>query len=112
MRLQASSRAWEEGRFAAALKEELEATSPDALHLERALNAGNYLLDDPPTVLVNGFEERDGVIAARIGVFFGVVDAGDCCIDDPAPQTPHEEYCELELRIAKEDGETRVRLLD
>jgi len=44
----------------------------------------------------------------RAGVFYRGIIAGSCCIDDPTPVEPHEEYCELEFRIDRETGETEV----
>lgn len=111
MRLTQSLAAWGREDFKEVLKKELESLPLDELPLTRALTAGNFVLDDPPKVLINGIEDDKDSITARIGVFFSAIEMGDCCIDDPSPQTPHQEYSEMEVRISKQDGEAAITLL-
>jgi hypothetical protein len=94
------------------LKTEIEGIDLDQLPLRQALSAGNYLVDEKPTVIINALDEREGAILARVGLFFGCVNAGSCCADDPTPVEPHREYCVIQLEIARDTGETTARLVD
>ncbi|MCP5413031.1 MAG: hypothetical protein H6961_00200 [Chromatiaceae bacterium] len=82
------------------------------LPLQRALRYGNYVLDQPPTVIINGVDEREGAIVVRAGLFFAGVDAGSCCASDPTPVESHQEYCVLQLTIDPATGDARIELLD
>lgn len=112
MRLIQAAQAWGTEGFRDVLKAEIETTDVGELPLQQALRSGGYALDEKPTVLVNGAEERDGVVVARVGLFFASIDAGSCCADDPSPVEPYQEYCVLQLEIERSTGETQICLLD
>lgn len=112
MRLTRAVRAWGTPGFRDELAAEIAGMDPAVLPLQRALRYGNYVLDQPPTVIINGVDERDGAIVVRAGLFFAGVDAGSCCASDPTPVESHQEYCVLQLTIDPTTGDARIELLD
>lgn len=111
MRLTRAIRAWGTPGFRNELKAEIERIGIGELPLQRALTSGNYVLDEKPTVLINGVDEHDDVIIARVGLFFAGINAGSCCAGDPTPVEPHLEYCVIQFDIDRATGETQVTLL-
>ena len=99
-------------KFRDALKKEIERMGIDELPLRQALHGGNFLLDEKPVVMVNGVDELQDTIVARVGLFFAGIDAGSCCANDPSPVQPHHEYCVIQLEIERATGETCITLLD
>ena len=112
MKLKRAVQAWGSPAFRDELKAELETLGVNDLPLQRALSSGNYVLDQKPMAMINAVEEHDGAIVARVGLFFAGMDVGSCCVNDPTPVEPHDEYCELRLSIDPATGDTRVTLLD
>jgi hypothetical protein len=99
---------WESQRFAQALKHELEELQPGTLPLERATTQGGHVEGNSVSVTVLSVHERGPRIVARVGVFFEEVVGGCSCGDDPVSSTA---YCEIEVSIAKGNGEARFRLV-
>ncbi len=112
MKLTRALRAWGQPGFRAELKAELEQWQLSDLPLQQALRSGNRVMDERPTVMINGYDEGEEAIVARVGLIFAGLDAGSCCADDPTPVEPHCEYCEIQLVIDRTDGETRVTLME
>ena len=112
MRLTRALRAWGSPGFRDELKADIERIDIGELPLQRALSSGNYVLDEKPTVMINGVDAHADVITARVGLFFSSVNAGSCCADDPTPVEPQHEYCVIQFDIDRATGETRVALLD
>ena len=112
MKLEKAVRAWGTSKFQEVLKDEIEQRAVDELPLAQALRYGNYVADERPEVMIHRVEQRGGFIVARMGLFFGGINAGSCCANDPTPVQPHHEYCIVQLEIEHASGETKVRLID
>lgn len=111
MKLTRALRAWGQPGFRTELKAELEQLGVMDLPLQQALRSGNRVMDEKPTVMINGYEEAEDAIIARVGLIFSGVDSGSCCAGDPTPVEPHVEYCEIQLEIDRTDGEARLTLI-
>lgn len=112
MNLEKAARAWGRSKFQEVLKDEIEQRAVDELPLAKALRHGNYVADERPAVMIHLVEQHEGIIFARIGLFFAGVNAGSCCANDPTPVNPHHEYCIMQLEIERTTGKTKVRLID
>jgi hypothetical protein len=80
--------------------------------LAKALQFGNFVADERPTVMINSIEERGDQLAVRVGLFFAGINAGACCADDPTPVESHHEYCVVQMQIDLVTGEARAHLVD
>lgn len=98
--------------LAQALKLELEQVSIDRLPLQRGLNTGNAVIDEPFTVVISRIEEEADVIRATVGIFFKSVICGCSCTDDPTPASEINEYCEVRLEIDIRTAATSVALVE
>ncbi len=108
MRLKNCLSEWEAPDFARLFKAEVISLGAEELPLQQQLCRGNVALDGVQDVMVlRRWEEADR-LHVKAGLFFRGIIAGSCCIDDPTPVEPHEEYCELEFRIDRKTGETEV----
>ena len=59
---------------------------------KQALRFRATMLDQPPTVMINGVDENGEAIVVRVGLFFAVADAGPAATATLRSK-PHEEYC-------------------
>lgn len=112
LRLPAAARAWGTPEFAAVLKAELEALPQDSLPLAAALTRGSHVADEPHRVRVIAAHERDGLVHARVGVFYAGIIAGCSCADDPTPVEPQPEYCEFTVTLDPHTGAATLTLGD
>ncbi len=108
MRLNNCLKVWGSADFVRVFKAEVESLSVDELSLQQQLCRGNIALDDGFQVMVLRHWDEHEKLHVRAGLFYHGIIAGSCCIDDPTPVEPHEEYCELEFCIDRETGETEV----
>ena len=97
--------------FRATLKHEIEQLHSGQLPLQQGLSSSSHALDDAVSVMILGVSDDPGFIHARVGVFFSGIIAGCNCADDPTPVDTQNEYCELQLTIAKATAATSVSLL-
>lgn len=107
MKLERARATWGSEAFAATLKAELEAISPEALGLQKAAN-WPLQLDAAVTVSVMAVQTDAGVPHARVGVFFTETIAGCNCADAPM-QRP--AYAELDIAIDPNTAEMTLTLL-
>ena len=110
IRLNQALRAWGSPDFKAVLKQEI-ANAANHLPLQQGLSSGNYVTDDPVTVMVNSVAEMENIIRVRAGIFYQGVLGGCSCADDPTPISESNEYCEVQLDIDKTTAETAVTLI-
>lgn len=111
IRVDQAVHAWGTPAFSDVLKRELEQIAADQLPLQQGLSTGNYVADEPITVVINGAAEMDGVIRVRAGIFFRGVIGGCSCTDDPTPASDINEYCEVQLDIDRTTGEAAIALV-
>ena len=112
MKLAKSVRAWGTPRFREVLKDEIKHLAMSEIPLARALQFGNFVADERPTVMINSIEDQGDHVAVRVGFFFAGINAGACCADDPTPVESHHEYCVVQMQVDLATGETQARLLD
>lgn len=105
-----SVKAWSQPGFRETLKHEIEQLPSGQLPLQQCLSSSSHALDDAVSVMILGVSDDPGFIHARVGVFFSGIIAGCNCADDPTPVEAQNEYCELQLTIAKATAETSVTL--
>ena len=108
MKLTTCLNAWGEPDFARLFKSEIESFNVDALPLQQQLRQSSAALDDGFEVMLLDSREKDGKFYIKAGIFFRGIIAGSCCIDDPTPVEPQEEYCELEFYINPETGTVEI----
>ncbi len=109
MRLKECLEAWKGADFGRLFKAEVTSLTAEELSLQEQLRRGSVALEGVQDVMVLRRWEEGGKLYVKAGLFYRGIIAGSCCIDDPTPVEPHEEYCELEFRIDRETGETEVR---
>jgi hypothetical protein len=109
--LEESLAAWGTPEFEAVFRREL-AQQAERLPLQRALTHGSTVADTPVTVLIQRAAEADGAVRVKAGIFFDGLLGGCACANDPTPESPYTEYCELEVSIDRASGEARVTLLE
>lgn len=109
--LERSLAAWGTPGFDAALKGELAQHAAD-LPLQQALAHSSTVADTPITVLLQRAAEEPGAIRVRAGIFYEGLLGGCACANDPTPESPYTEYCEVEVAIDVASGAARVRLLE
>jgi hypothetical protein len=90
---------------ARAIKRWIESLEPGVLPLGRCAVRGGLVDDSAVTATVISVVEGEGLIEARVGVFFMEVVGGCSCGDDPAAENA---YCELRLSIDRQTGEARL----
>ncbi len=101
-------RCWPSDAFARTLKAEIEALSPNALPLGKAVTQGSHVGDDPIVASVLQVADQREVIEVRLGVFFTEIVASCGCGADPMEQSA---YCEMFVRIDKATAEGRFEVL-
>lgn len=94
--------------FDRVLQAELVALGPDALGLQQGLTTGSISLNDDIGVMRLRVRETPTTLKVRVGVFYTSVLSGCSCADDPTPADTHAEYCEIDLEIDRQNGETRL----
>lgn len=104
-------RYWGRPDFHSCLKTELESLNKDQLPLQQALSLGSVVADAPFEVMIIGSRADAANIHVKIGIFFKGVIAGCSCADDPTPLDEQNEYCEMELAIARSNGACKMRIL-
>lgn len=112
MRLANAVDAWGTPAFREVLKDEIAHLAMSELPLAQALQFGNFIVDEEPTVMINSIEDRGDHVTVRVGVFFAGVDAGACCAGDPTFVEPHHEYCVVQMQADLATGEVQMRLVD
>ncbi|MEA3410302.1 MAG: hypothetical protein U9R74_02050 [Pseudomonadota bacterium] len=108
--LQRSLEAWESEIFDQVLKEEISGLGVDHLPLQQGLSSSSTALDHDLGVLILSKSENDSLICIELGVFYSGIVSGCSCADDPSPDQEQNEYCEISVKIAKEDGEATIAL--
>ena len=111
IRLDKALRSWGTPGFADVLKQELAQLGADQLPLQQGLSTGNYVADEPITVVINSVIGMEGVIRVTAGIFFKGVIGGCSCTDDPTPASDINEYCEVQLDIDRSTAATTVALV-
>jgi hypothetical protein len=96
--------------FLEILKQEIAQLGADQLPLQQGLSTGNYVADEPITVLISSVLEMEDVIRVTAGIFYKGVIGGCSCTDDPTPVSDINEYCEVILVIDKATALTAVAL--
>ena len=109
-RLTRSLAAWNSPAFDTVCKEEVAQLGVDSLPLQQGLSSGSTSLDSSLGVTILRIQETAHAIQVRAGIFYTSVLSGCSCADDPAPIEENTEYCEVELYIDRENGETRISL--
>ena len=112
IRCDESLRAWGTADFADVLKREILLLGADGLPLQQGLSAGNYVADEPITVVINSVAGLDDVIRVRAGIFYAGVIGGCSCTDDPTPASEINEYCEVLIEIDMRSAATVIALAD
>lgn len=111
LKLNRSLLAWGAPEFEAVFKAEL-ARHRDALPLQRGLAHGSTVADTPVTVLFQRATEAEGALQVKAGIFYEGLLGGCACANDPTPESPSTEYCEVEVEIDRATGAAKVRLLE
>ncbi|MBK8163594.1 MAG: hypothetical protein IPK65_10780 [Gammaproteobacteria bacterium] len=112
IRLTHSLSTWGTPGFSHALKREIEQLDHDNLPLQRGLAMGSHVLDNPVSAMVINATEADGIIRARVGLFYSSILTGCACADDPTPVNENSEYCVVRFDIDTSTGAAQVELLD
>ena len=110
LRLDNALNAWGTPGFETVLKQEI-AQRAGELPLQQGLSTGNYVADEPITVVINRVAEMEDVIRVQAGIFYKGVIGGCSCADDPTPNSEINEYCEVQLDIDKATAATAVTLV-
>lgn len=103
--------AWGTPDFKAVLKQEIAQLDADDLPLQQGLSTGNYVSDEPITVLINSICEMENVIRVKAGIFYQGVIGGCSCTDDPTPSSDINEYCEVQLDIDRTSAIAAIALV-
>jgi hypothetical protein len=111
IRLDKALHAWGTPDFATILKQEIAQLGADQLPLQQGLSTGNYVADEPITVVINSATESEEMIRVTAGIFFKGVIGGCSCTDDPTPISDINEYCEVQLDIDKASAVASVALV-
>ena len=97
--------------FKSVLKNEIKQLSVEQLPLQQGLEHSSHAVYDDPDVVILSVSEEGNYIRVKAGVFYSGIISGCSCADDPTPTDMVPEYCELQLDINKETGNTSVSLL-
>lgn len=109
-RLIRSLAAWGTPAFETTLKEEIAGLGNAGLPLQQGLSSGSTSLDSHLEVMILALTETARGPRVRAGIFYTSVLSGCSCADDPTPIEQASEYCEVELDIDAETGDTVIRL--
>ncbi len=105
-RLPALLEAWNSDRFFETVKAALEGLGPGALPLSGCTASGGLVDGSGCRAMVLGAQEEPGLLRVRVGVFFTEIVINCGCGDEPMEQ---QAYCELEVTIDRETGDTLFR---
>lgn len=111
IQLPKSLNAWGTPDFTIVLKQEV-ALGAERLPLQQGLSSGNYVTDDPVSVIINSITEMENIIRVRAGIFYQGILGGCSCTDDPTPSSEINEYCEVQLDIDKFTANATVILIN
>jgi hypothetical protein len=111
IRLPQSVDAWGTPGFRDVLKQEIEQLDAGALPLQQGLSRSSYATERPFQAMILSVSEEAGSILVKAGIFYTGVIAGCSCADDPTPVSEQNEFCEVQLVIDRNTGETAVTLL-
>jgi hypothetical protein len=111
LKLEKTLRAWGSREFEAVMKQEL-AQNAEQLPLQQGLMLSSSVSDAPIEVVIYGVQEQAHSIEVRTGIFYQGLVGGCSCADDPTPDSPNTEYCELLLTLDKQSAIATVILLD
>jgi len=103
--------AWQTPDFEDAFKREVEQLGVEELPLQQGLSQGSYASDERLKVVVIRVSDRRGKIHVKAGIFYTGVLPGCACSDDAAPDNEYTEYCEVQVTIDLQTGESTVNLL-
>lgn len=103
--------AWGTPDFERVLKQEIARLDPALLPLQQGLTVGSHVLDRPVGATIIHVHEDEGVIHAKVGIFYSSIIAGCSCADDPTPINENTEYCEVRFDIDRKTGMASVKLL-
>lgn len=109
--LKKSMDAWGTPEFTPTLKSELESMGTEQLPLQQGLSTSSVALDDNVKVTILDTAEQADHLEVKVGIFYSGIIAGCSCVDDPTPTSEQTEYCEVQLRIKRNSGDTEVTLL-
>jgi hypothetical protein len=102
--------AWGTPHFDAVLKDELAQHAAE-LPLQEALAHSSTVADTPVTVLIHRALHTGSAIRVTAGIFYEGLLGGCACANDPTPESPYTEYCEVEVEIDEASGAATVKLL-
>ena len=111
LRLTGSLAAWNTPQFEQQLKQELLELGRERLPLQEALTQSSHVGSGDISILVLNTLDAGEKIRIKAGVFYPGIIAGSCCSDDPTPNCEVTEYCELQVEIDKQSGESTITLL-
>lgn len=106
-----SIKSWQTDDFKQVLKQEIESLNPLDLPLQLGVSQTSYALDLPVTAIINGFEQLENQIIARVGIFFSGLIPGCSCNNDPTPVEPQQEYCDMIFKINLTDGASTAEIV-
>jgi len=103
--------AWATPDFSRVFAEAVQQLDVAELPLQQALAHSSHVSDSPRRVIVLQTTATASLLQIKAGIFYAGVIAGSCCADDPTPLCEQTEYCEVEVRINRLTGMTRISLL-
>lgn len=111
IRIATFSDSWNVNEIKETVKQRIEQLDPVSLPLQRGLTHGSHVTGDPIKAIIIDCSVEQYLVRIKAGIFFSSIIAGCNCADDPTPVDTLQEYCVLEFRINKENGEAEIRLL-
>jgi hypothetical protein len=111
IRLDKALAAWGTPDFKDILRQEIAQLDAGDLPLQQGLSTGNYVSDEPITVMIHSIAETENAIRVRAGIFYRGVIGGCSCTDDPTPSSDINEYCEVQLDIDRASAIAAVALV-
>lgn len=103
---------WGGEQFKSILQKEVAQLGLEVLPLQQGLNVASYALSEDISTMLLSAEEQDGVVIARLGVFFKGMIPGCACADDPTPEEIYNEYCELKITLTLDSSEAALEVLE
>lgn len=94
--------------FPQILKAEIEQCDKKLLPLEKGINQGGYVGDEPITATVLRVTDQTENIQVLVGIFFTEIVICCGCGDDPVPANT---YCEMCFVIDKRTSETEITII-
>ncbi len=111
IRLARTLAAWNTEAFRQTLKQEIEQLDAWQLPLQQGLARGSHALAGRREAVLIGATDLGDRLRVKAGIFYASVIAGCSCADDPTPVGDENEYCIVQLDIAKDTAETTIQLL-